>query len=238
MEFSGPGESSAALSFTSMGILCGIDMIVLIAITFQRRSGLYFWSLLMATVFQLCFNISALLRFWVLFERSYWLYWIFFVPGYVLFPLFEYLVLYSRLSLLAASSRTLRWVLTAALVEVIFFELPTVVIIVGAKQLPGSGFLTAFDIWWRVEAVAYIVTDLSLCAVYIFHVKRMWGTDADEKTKSVLKHILCLAIFLMLTDIGYAATAFASTSYLVLCIDVSSFSWPDVVPLQLIEDVK
>jgi hypothetical protein len=198
-------------------------MLISVAATFRRRSGLYFWSFVFLTVAQCSYNIALVLEYWVpqLREDHFWVVCIFYDPGYFFFPLFEDLVFYSRLSLLSASRKTLRYVLAAGLCEVIFVEVPMAIVAVGAKYLPESGFPGAFNVWWRVEACAYVIVDMGYCVVYIVHVRKMWGTGNDAKTKSVLKYILFFAVTIMVMDVAYVTSAFVTTSQLVVCIDVS-----------------
>jgi hypothetical protein len=222
MIFSSHRESWIGLAFVSLGLATCLSMLVFVAMTFRRRSGLYFWSFVGLTLTQFSYNLGLVLEYWAIDERRSWTAWIFLVPGYAFFPLFEDLVFYSRLSLLMANRRTLKYVLAASLCEVALVELPTAILSAGARYLPKSGFTPAFNIFWRLEACAYVTTDMAFCLVYIFHVRQMWGADTDAKTKSVLKYILFLAISIMFMNVAYVTAAFVSTSPVVVCVDVSS----------------
>jgi hypothetical protein len=231
MAFANHKQSLLALVFVILAILTCLVMLVFVAMTFRRRSGLYFWSFVGLTISQTCYNIGLLLEFWVVSKPHFWVVWVFLVPGYAFFPLFEDLVFYSRLSLLTANRTTLRWVLAVGVCEVLFVEIPMAIITVGNMYLPESGFPAAFDIFWRVEACAYVAADMGFCIVYIVHVRKMWGADTDRKTKSILKYILFLAVSIMFLNVAYVTAAFVTTSPLVVCIDVSTLRRSDIQTL-------
>jgi hypothetical protein len=188
-------------AFIGMGVLCAIEVFFLIGMTFRRRSGLYFWSMIITNASELCFNISNILYLWLLKDSYPWITLTFAVVSDLGYSMFGFLILYSRLHILSASPRTLRFVLYAICAEVLFLELPMEVLLVGSTILPSSTFTPVYGIFWRIEACVYTVCDLSLSGTYIFHVRRMWSSVNDQQMRSVLRRVLFMTTFLISLDI-------------------------------------
>jgi len=193
-----------------MGVLCAIEVFFLIGFTFRRRTGLYFWSMNITNAAELCFNISSILSLWVLKDSYPWITLTFSVASDLGYAFFGFLILYSRLHILSASPRTLRFVLGAIIAESLLFEVPQEVLLIGSTILPSSKFSAIYGVWWRIEACVYTACDLLLSGIYIFHVKSMWGSVANPQIRTVLKKILLMTAFLIFIDISNIVLTFAA----------------------------
>ncbi|KIW00947.1 uncharacterized protein PV09_07473 [Verruconis gallopava] len=198
----GPLELSA-LAFTAMGTLCCVQMFVLIGITFQRRSGLYFWSLVGATFAQLLVCVSVLIQTWILGEQLNGIPLALSTLGFLFFPLFGYLILYSRLHLLQCSQYILSVASAIIALEWLLAELPMAILGVINTEYPEARKLAlAYKISWEFEEAVYPVVDLVLCSCYFVQVKRLWG-DSGKKTRSLLWKVVLVVTISLLLDLSW-----------------------------------
>jgi len=208
-----------------MGFLCAIEVFIMIGITFRRRTGLYFWSMIITNAAQLCVNISSMLKFWVLVDSCLWIPLTLDVASELCYSLFGFLILYSRLHILSASQRTLRFVLGVIVAEVLIVEITQEVLYAGSTLLPLSNFASTYNIWWRLEVCVYTACDLSLSGIYIFHANSMWSSAENQRQYSVLKHILFLMAFLILIDISNIVLTFTINSPVLVGIQGFLFAF-------------
>jgi hypothetical protein len=210
----------ATAAFTGMGILCGIEMLFFIGTTFRVRSGLYFWSLLLATLAQISVNISNILYFWVLKNSCAAITTMFSVPAYLIYVTFEFLVLYSRLHLLQTNHKRMRFALWAIIGEVALVEVPMAILYIGTLVDPASLFVPIYNYWWRVESIIYTLLDLGLSTLYIVQIRSLWNKDSDKELGGVLKHIVYMTIFLILIDLANTILGFTTDYSIILGVGV------------------
>jgi hypothetical protein len=213
-----------AAAFLGMSFLCLFQMLFFIGTMFRRKSGLYFWSILITTVSELSLNFSAILYFWVLKDSLPGVTLLFEAPAYIGYVLFEFLVLYSRLHLLSASQRTLRTVLSLIVVEVIVVEVPMSILLVYTVLNSSVRAHSIYRVWYEAESVIYVALDIFLSSLYIWHVWKMWGTDKSHVQRRVLRHVILMGILLIFIDICYLVVAFRVDDDLGLAITVRFYS--------------
>jgi hypothetical protein len=209
-----------AAAFLGMSIFCLFLMLFFIWTMFLRKTGLYFWSILITTVSELSLNFSAILYFWILKDSLPGVTLLFSAPSYISYVLFEFLVLYSRLHLLSASQGTLRLVLALILIEVIVIEIPMSALLVYITRHSTNGVHSVYRVWYQAESVIYVVLDVFLSSLYIWHVWKMWGIDKSSNQRRVLRHVVVMGVFLITIDICYLVVAFIVDSKLALAISV------------------
>jgi hypothetical protein len=200
-------SQALASPFPAMGVLCCVQMFIMIAITFKRRSGLYFWSLIGATSAQFICSFSTLLQQSILIGRLLALSNSLNITGYLLYPPFEFLVLYSRIHLLQASNRVLRFVLIIFTLEWTLFEIPMAFCGFLAQRYPDSTKIAfAYKVTWEIEEAAFPMVTFMMYGLYILQVKRMWG-DSGDRIKWILWHVIMMTVVLILIDASYIILA-------------------------------
>jgi hypothetical protein len=212
----------ANAALLGMALLCGFEMLFLIWIRFRRRSGLYFWSLTLATVAELMVNISNVLYYWVLKDSCGGIVSMISIPGAFFFVFFEYFVLYSRLRLVQTSERTLRYLLGIIYIEAILVELPLAIMVTAVTISPSSSSIgSIYHTIWRLEAVLYMVVDTILSSTYIFQIKRIWSKDSGPEVRSILREIVAMTCVVIGIDVVNAVLVLAiPSSPLVYAIEV------------------
>lgn len=198
-----------AASLLGMGVICNIETFLLIYITFQRRTGLYFWSLIITTSAQVAASIGFMLEFFSLEGSCGWISMIFYVLGYIAWTPFEYLLLYSRLHLLRPSTMVLRVVLLVIVTEFCLIEIPVTISWIGATARPLSRFPAVYNVLRRIESIVYAMVDLVLTGLYIYHIKKMWYDSSSNKdVRRVLRNVQYMALFVVIADVAYIISSY------------------------------
>jgi hypothetical protein len=215
-------------ALTGMSFLCIFELVVLALTTLRRRSGLYFWSIIVAIIGALLFNLGVLLYCYALNNRLAWLSGGMFGIGYLLYVPAEFLVLYSRLHLLGASPRTLKLVIIVIVVEVLLITTPIAILSTGAVVAHSAKLNSVFSIWQRIEVWMYASTEIFLSSVYIVQVRRMWKADGHWKMKSRLMSLVYIYFFIILLDISNIGIEFSGNTGLqgVFVVSQPTYSTP------------
>jgi hypothetical protein len=206
----------ATAAFLGMGLLCGFEMLFLIWSTFRRRSGLYFWSLVIATIAEISVNIANILYYWVLRDSCPAIVAVLSIPGSLFFVVFEYFVLYSRLRLVQASNKKMRVLLGVIFTEALLIELPLAALYLASIIRPSSELDYLYFTIWQVEAVVYTLVDVILSLTYILQVRSMWSKNSGSATKSILRDIVYMTIVVIGFDVLNAALVFVDPVFPVM----------------------
>ncbi|KAJ6020779.1 hypothetical protein N7540_006283 [Penicillium herquei] len=133
--------------------------------TFNRRRGLYFWSMLIATWGTLLHAVSGFLRYFALapnFPMS-----VLICIGWYAMVTGQSVVLYSRLHLVTSHRRYLRFVLWMIIIDACIFHIPTTVLFLGSNHGVTS-FIKPFNTTERVQLTGFSVQETLISALYIW----------------------------------------------------------------------
>jgi hypothetical protein len=211
-----------AMAFVAMGFFCCVEMFFLISITFRRRSGLYFWSLVGCTTAWFSVSMGVILNTWVLKGSKPGVSLVFLVSGYLVYVPSGFLILYSRLHLLQASARVLKLTLACIILEFVVVELPDAVLEILNQVHPQNESIgRVFTYWYQAESIVFMVVDVTLSGMYILHIKRMWHEPGSRN--SILKKVLVLNVYTIAIDAIFIAVSYTLSSILIDSIPVSFF---------------
>lgn len=121
-------------AFTAIAWYNVIDLNVVIWVTFKRRHGLYFYSLLVSSWGIALFALSFLMKFFDIWKNPY-VSCVFITIGWYAMVTGQSLVLYSRLHLVVYNKRNVRWVLYMIITSVFLFHFPTTVMTFGVSAI-------------------------------------------------------------------------------------------------------
>ena len=105
---------------STLSLYNAVELLTLVFTTFRRYSGLYFYSLLVASLGLLPYNIGFLLEFFILSPDYVGV--IIDVPGWIMMVTGQSVVLYSRLHLVLQNRKILRAVLLMIIVDGVVFR--------------------------------------------------------------------------------------------------------------------
>jgi hypothetical protein len=117
-------------AFTAIAWYNVVDLNVLIWLTFKRRQGLYFYSLLVSSWGIVIYALAFLMKFFQVWKNNY-VSVAFITIGWYAMVTGQSLVLYSRLHLVVRDNAKIRWILYMIIVDVFLFHIPTTVLTFG-----------------------------------------------------------------------------------------------------------
>jgi hypothetical protein len=208
-------------AFVAMGFLCTFELIPIIWTTFKRRSGLYFWGIVVATVGSFLFNLGTTIYIFNLSNGTPLMLGLTTAVstlGYLIYIPAEFAILYSRLHLLAASQRTLFWVIILAMTEYTLVTIPNAILSIGASTTSSKSFSVSYGYFQRIEIVVYMATEIIFSIIYIRHTLQMWATGSKPKAKKILKLCLCANAIVILLDIVTVVFEFTGHPYYLVCV--------------------
>ncbi|KAK3985153.1 hypothetical protein QBC44DRAFT_362517 [Cladorrhinum sp. PSN332] len=169
--------------------LCGIavwtslQLLVLVYITFRRRTGLYFYSIIIADVGVILQTVGYLLKAFqnpvpvVIVTIICKIGWVANVTGFSV-------VLWSRLHLVVRDQRILRAVLIMICVDAVILHLPITVMEFGMLSEHKAKFLDAMEVYERLQQTVFTVQETVISGLYIYYTARFLGSGSEETCKS------------------------------------------------------
>ena len=119
-------------AFTAIAWYNVLELNFMIWMTFKRRHGLYFYSLLVSSWGIFVYALAFLMKFFQVSQNNYATV-VFITIGWYVMVTGQSLVLYSRLHLVMHDQRILKWVLWMIIVDVFLFHVPTTVMTFGVS---------------------------------------------------------------------------------------------------------
>lgn len=222
-------------AFAGIALYNAVELLVLIAITFRARKGLYFWSLVVSTVAIVLYTLGLLFKFFGVINVTMLCIAIIDV-GWQCMVTGQSVVLYSRLHLVASSRRKLKWILSIIIANVFVSNVPTTIFVFGSVSAHNGPFLKPYAFWERFQLCCYFVQEAVISGLYVFEIARIlrpdgygnsFEEDAQRRTdqergvmtaptrkvrtqrgRRVMKHLLYVNIVIVILDITLLVTEF------------------------------
>ncbi|KAL5341222.1 hypothetical protein BJX70DRAFT_62642 [Aspergillus crustosus] len=200
-----------SVSFLAIAAHNTLELLLWISTFFKRRRGLYFWSILTATLSLSAFTTITILSF---FKQAPVL-----ATGigtalcYPCLLTAQLLVLYSRLHLITQGRilQFVRWlIITTSILLFVPFTTCLIGLSIGSKQ-----FLHPFEIIEQTTILAAIVRELGVCAIYIYEAFRQLKPIMAVKGRAasrVFVHLIMVNAAVMVLDAFMIVTTFAGES--------------------------
>lgn len=185
-----------------------VELDLTIFLTFRRRSGLYFWSLLISSWGCLLHAMGFILSFLV---GSPWSVTLPFIEiGWVTMVTGQAFVLFSRLHLVVRNQRILRYVLWLIIVDGCVFHIPTIIFHVG-KSLPhGAVWQGRFNVMERIQLVGFCLQEFAISTLYIVSTVRILGSVYHSMTRKVMMQLILINVICIGMDIVLISLEFTS----------------------------
>jgi hypothetical protein len=197
--------------FFSIAVFNVLEINLWIFTTFRRRTGLYFWSLLIASWGIPLHATGFLLKFFQLCSNDYVSATLVIIGWYAMVT-GQSVVLYSRLHLIADKKR-IRWVLSMIIVDFFLFHIPTTVLFYGSNSSDPHRFLSPYAICEKMQITAFSLQEFVISALYIWEARKMLrsiATIKKEQARSVMIHLILVNILMILMDITLLGTEYAN----------------------------
>lgn len=215
-----------------------VELFILILVTFQRFHGLYFWSLVVSALGVILYAVGFLIKFFQLLNPNQ-------DVGYVAVVLLtlgwyamvsgQSVVLWSRLHLITASRRILRWTLYMIIINGVLLHSSTTVLTFGSNsnsltEATLARFVRGYSIMEKIQMVGFFLQEFVLSAIYIRETVRLLrlsesvqddgrsfnGGSAEHgqlRTASVRKtmyQLLAINVLIIIMDLALVGTEFAN----------------------------
>lgn len=215
-------------SFLAVAVYNVIELNFIIATTFKRRHGLYFWSFVVATYGILVYSIGFILRDFVP-PANIYLYVTFIVVGWCPMVTGQSMVLYSRLHLVVYNQTILRCVLIMIIVNAVILHIPTVVLIYASNSSHPGPFIKPYSVYEKFQVIVFFVQEMTISGLYIWETSRLLRiADAlgheNSRTK-MMRNLIAVNVGVALIDVAIMALELADlynlqTSYKALSYSV------------------
>lgn len=193
----------SAACFTAMGLLCCVQMVLLIQMIFKLRWGLYYWSLNGAAICQFMICLSILFQNFILESKLPGITLTLNTVGFLFFPPFSFLILCSRIHLVQVTKRTVQIAYIITAIEFVVAEIPQAILAILAWQYQDSHRVQlAYKVIWEFEEALYTLVDITLWSLYLLQVRRLWK-ESGQQTRYILWHVTFLATASILIDVSY-----------------------------------
>ncbi|KAH8586893.1 hypothetical protein B0O99DRAFT_462260, partial [Bisporella sp. PMI_857] len=215
----GPISLPLSISMTIAGLfamacLNCAEILVLVFHTFKRYTGLYFWSMIVATLGTVFYAIINLLRLFslapnipmaVLLAISWWG----MVTG-------QSVALYSRLHLVISNRRKTRWVLIMIITNFFVIHIPLTIIWIGCNLDPNN-FLLAFNVYERLQLAVFFIQESIISGLYIWeasHGLKSVITVKGGKAQNIVRQLVIINTLVILLDISLLITEYTGHLYI------------------------
>jgi hypothetical protein len=194
-------------AFFGISLYIVIEINVQIFLRFRKRTGLYFWSLLVASWGIAIHSIGFLLQFLQICHNSYANITIITIGG-VSMVIGQSVVLYSRLHLVVDDKRTIRWILKMIIMSFFLFTIPPTVLNYGSNSPHPQPFLRPFEIYEKIMLFGFATQELIISSLYMWETRKMMRLitpNSSDTAPCVMKHLIYINILIILMDLSIIA---------------------------------
>ncbi|PNY27707.1 Uncharacterized protein TCAP_02365 [Tolypocladium capitatum] len=205
------GYWSVIVVFLSVALFNVLELNFMIAVTFKRFRGLYFWSFLVAT-WGVAFNaVGYLLR-----DRqaniSGYVYSTIILVGWCTMTTGQSLVLYSRLHFVLHNPTRLRWVLIMIIVDAIWLGVPIIILVYGTNSSKSETFMLPYSIFEKLQLSVFFVQEIIISGLYIYETSKLLKLQrgvASNPKRRVMTHLMIVNIFIVMLDLSILGLEFS-----------------------------
>ncbi|KAK3348671.1 hypothetical protein B0T25DRAFT_227560 [Lasiosphaeria hispida] len=219
---------AAITIFPSIALYNVAELSFIIFATFKRRSGLYFWSFVVATWGIVPHAIGFMLKAYVP-DAARFLLVAIFIFGWWGMVTGQSLVLYSRLHLVLHNNLQLRLVLAMIITNVFVCHVPVSLLAFAVNSSHPDPFLKPYSVYEKLQVTIFFVQEVAISGLYIkeaIKLMRMREIMHDKgRARGLIVHLLIVNVIIVLLDINIMALEYANlhdiqTSYKTLVYSV------------------
>jgi len=221
-----PAVVLLTISFIAIAWYNCVELQAMIWMTFKKRRGLYFYSLLFASWGTIIAVLGIFLKFFNICTDEMvnvavtMIGWMPMITG-------QSLVLYSRLHLIVRDTRKLRWILWMIIVNFWLFEATTTIFLFMANAPATEAKMAPFyNVWEKVQMTGITLQEFIISGVYLYETRQLLRTGSNfrqERIKRVMENLIYINTLIVVLDaillgIEYASffaieTAFKGLTY-------------------------
>jgi len=190
-----------------MGItwMCIFQVVVIGYTTFKRFSGLYFWSIFVATIAMTVWTLGVVLYHFILGNTHVWIPTVLITAGYLIFLPSKFLFILSRLHLLQPNPGMARFIKSVLILEYLCVEVPVNIlysVVVNITYNPRLGRVV--QVYVSVGVVLLGVVLMTVSCLYLYLAWKLFGKPATSEVNRIFVCLFGGTVFLCIlhtTDI-------------------------------------
>lgn len=196
-----PVRTEIFAAFAAIAWYNSIELIVLCFVSFKRRRGCYFWSLLVASASIVPHCLGYVLLFFPTGVSPYICVtlivfsWYGMVTG-------QSMVLWSRLHLVLQNTKILWGVLYMIMVDAVLFHIPTTVLLFGTAAAPVSVWSRGYSTMEHIQLVGFCIQELIISGIYIRETVKLLKLRPQGRPNGILHQLLTINIVILILDIA------------------------------------
>lgn len=214
-------------AFTAIAWYNVIELNVIIQMTFKRRKGLYFYSLLVASWGIAVYALASIMKLYQAWQNNY-VSVTFITIGWYAMVTGQSLVQYSRLHLVFHDHHKIKWVLWMIIINVFLFHVPTTVMTFGVSQIQLSlrctladslqtnsplvdMFSTPYSVMEKIQMTAFTTQESIISGLYVY--KTRWilsHTLQKSHSRRVMMQLIIVNALIILMDLTILGTEYAN----------------------------
>lgn len=198
--------------FISIAFYNVLELTISIFTSFKKRSGLYFWSILIAT-WGIAFNGTGYLLMHLSLTTEANLYATLILIGWCSMVTGQSVVLYSRLHIVMRHQKRLRLVLYMIIANATWLHLPIIILVYGTNSANPEPFRNPYVIFEKIQLSVFFVQEIIISALYVWETTkrlRLEKSLGDTRTRKIMNHLIWVNVLVVLLDVTILALEFTN----------------------------
>jgi hypothetical protein len=197
-------EAVVVITCSALSTYNSLELILIIFSSFKKWTGLYFWSLLVASFGILPYNVGFLIFYFELTHN--WIGFILSSYGWVTMVTGQSVVLYSRLHLVTAEANVLKPIKWMIIVNAFVFHTPTTVMLFASHiGTAMAQFSNAYKVYEKLQMTGFCIQEFIISGVYLREAVRLIASLAKSKTRHTMWQLFAINIIIIIMDIALLA---------------------------------
>ncbi|KAL9114327.1 MAG: hypothetical protein Q9227_001749 [Pyrenula ochraceoflavens] len=206
--------------FIGLAFYNTIELTLLIFMTFRHYSGLYFWSLLIASWGVIPYNLGFLIKFFNIGipkdsgeNGVTWVAVILITAGWWPMVTGQSVVLWSRLHILNRNEKLLRTLLWMIVIDAIILHIPTTVLTFGSNALSNPNlpnFVRGYNVMEKIQMTLFTVQETLISAVYVRETLKFLRLSLHDGARRTMFQLLSINVLIIIMDLGLLGCEYAN----------------------------
>ncbi|KAJ5584750.1 uncharacterized protein N7459_004550 [Penicillium hispanicum] len=188
-------------AFAAVAWYNAIELIVLCFVSFKRKRGCYFWSLLISSASILPHCLGYVLLFFPT-GVTPWVCVTLIISSWCCLVTGQSMVLWSRLHLVLQNTKVLWGILWMIVVDAILLHIPTIVLLYGTVAAPVGTFASGYNVMERVQLVGFCIQELVISGIYVWETVKLLRLRPQGRPHGLLHQLLVINILILVLDVA------------------------------------
>lgn len=195
-------------AFAGIAWYNAIELVVLCLVSFKRRRGCYFWSLMVASA-----SIIPNVLGWVLLLYptgvSVYVSVTLSSIGFCGMVTGQSLVLWSRLYLVVQNRMVLQGVLWMIIIDAVILHVPTIVLLYGTVSVLSDPWSEGYNIMQHIQLIWFCMQELIISSIYIWEAVKLLHLRPQGFRYNILHQLLAINIVILILGVAVVAIEYA-----------------------------